>query len=182
MSKVNTEIKYKNAQIPKKPLVSFLLMFKFFPLFPFAKFLINSKLRSCKNLKYEPGFRYFYGNIVADNVYVSDTFFIDYAQVTIGSGTVFSRENIVITGTHDLYNRSTIIAKPVSIGENCWITTRCIILPGTTIGNNCVLGAGSVVSGDIPDNSLVMGNPGKVVKTLKYPGDANMSFYENVIS
>jgi len=88
---------------------------------------------------------------------------MDYAPITIGEGTMFSRGNIVITGTHDLKDIKTIIARPVTIGNNCWITTRCIILPGVTIGDNCVIGAGSVVNIDIPSNSIVMGNPAKVV-------------------
>jgi acetyltransferase-like isoleucine patch superfamily enzyme len=51
----------------------------------------------------------------------------------------------------------------IKIGDNCFIGLDSIILPNTEIGNNCVIGAGSVVRGKIPDNSVVMGNPAKVI-------------------
>lgn len=57
-------------------------------------------------------------------------------------------------------------AKPVSIGNDVWIGAGVSILPGVKIGNNCVIGAGSVVNKDIPDNSLAVGNPCKVIKQI----------------
>ena len=57
-------------------------------------------------------------------------------------------------------------AKPVSIGNNCWIGGSVTILPGVSIGNNCTIGAGSVVVHDIPDNSIAVGNPARVVKKI----------------
>jgi len=57
----------------------------------------------------------------------------------------------------------------IKIGNNTFIGVGCIIMPNTTIGNNCVIGAGSVVRGVIPDNSVVIGNPAKVImKTSIY--------------
>lgn len=54
--------------------------------------------------------------------------------------------------------------KPVVIGDNCFIGMNSIILKGTKIGNNVVVGAGSVVSGTFPDNCIIAGNPAKVIK------------------
>ena len=51
----------------------------------------------------------------------------------------------------------------IRVGDNTFIGEDCIILPGTTIGAGCVVAAGSVVRGDIPDNSIVLGNPGRVI-------------------
>ena len=56
--------------------------------------------------------------------------------------------------------------KPVEIGENVFIGCNCIILKGSKIGNNCVVGAGSVVSGQFEDNCVIAGNPAKVIKRL----------------
>jgi len=56
--------------------------------------------------------------------------------------------------------------KDVHIGENAWIATGSIILPGVTIGKNSIIGAGSVVTRDIPDNVLAVGNPCRVVREL----------------
>lgn len=55
--------------------------------------------------------------------------------------------------------------KDIKIGNNTFIGARSVILPGTQIGNNCIIGAGAVVKGIIPDNSIVIGNPAKVVQT-----------------
>ena len=59
------------------------------------------------------------------------------------------------------------IIKPIIIGNDCWIGTSVIILPGTKLGNNCVVAAGSVVNGNFEDNSLVGGNPAKFIKLIK---------------
>jgi maltose O-acetyltransferase len=71
---------------------------------------------------------------------------------------------MVITSEHDRTNFDRVIAKPVYIGKNVWITSRCTILGGVTIGDNSVIGAGSVVTKDIPANCFAAGNPAKPVK------------------
>ena len=58
-------------------------------------------------------------------------------------------------------------ARPVHIGNNVWIGAQVCVLPGVTIGDNCVIGAGSVVTRSIPANSLAVGNPCRVIKTLE---------------
>ena len=57
-------------------------------------------------------------------------------------------------------------ARPVTIGNNCWIGGNAVILPGVTIGDNVTIAAGSVVIRDVPSNSLVAGNPAKVKKQV----------------
>lgn len=57
-------------------------------------------------------------------------------------------------------------AKPVVVGNGCWLCANVTVLPGVTIGENCVIGAGSVVTKSIPANSFAAGNPCKVIRTL----------------
>lgn len=57
--------------------------------------------------------------------------------------------------------------KPITIGSNCFIGARATLLPGTTIGKNCIIGACSVVKGNIPDDSIVVGNPARIIKNTK---------------
>ena len=57
-------------------------------------------------------------------------------------------------------------AKPINIGDNCWIAANVVITGGVTIGEGCVIGAGSVVTKDIPANSLAAGNPCKVIREI----------------
>lgn len=57
------------------------------------------------------------------------------------------------------------ITKRISVGDNVYIGVRSLIMPGVTIGSNCVIGAGSIVTKDIPDNSVAVGVPARVIKT-----------------
>ena len=78
--------------------------------------------------------------------------------------------DVVITDSdwHGIYDRTDYVAnpKPVKIHKNVWIGERSIILKGTQIGENSIIGAGSVVNGNIPPNSVYAGNPAKEVKKL----------------
>lgn len=101
------------------------------------------------------------------NVSFADTFLQDYADIIIGEGTGFSHKCIILTAEHDLEGDfRTIIAKPVIIGKNVWITTRVTILGGVEIGDNSVIGAGSVVANNIPSNILAFGVPAKPIRRL----------------
>ena len=57
--------------------------------------------------------------------------------------------------------------KPITIGNDCWIASNVVICGGVKIGNNCVIGAGSVVTRDIPDGSFAAGNPCKVIRSIE---------------
>lgn len=59
------------------------------------------------------------------------------------------------------------IAKPISVGRNTWFGANVTVLPGVTIGEDCVVGANTLVTTDIPDKSLVLGSPGRVVRKLE---------------
>jgi acetyltransferase-like isoleucine patch superfamily enzyme len=59
-----------------------------------------------------------------------------------------------------------VLARPISIGKNCFIGCNAIILKGTVIGDNCVIGAGAVVAGKFGDNCIIAGNPAKVIKKM----------------
>ena len=95
---------------------------------------------------------------------------LDEAVVTIGDDAFIGPNVSIYTACHstDPVERNTRQewAKPVTIGDNCWIGGSVTILPGVTIGDNCTIGAGSVVVHDIPSDSIAVGNPCKVIKTL----------------
>jgi maltose O-acetyltransferase len=96
---------------------------------------------------------------------------LDVAPVTIGSRTMFGPNVQVYTATHpiDHLERSSgkEYAKPIVIGEDVWIGGSAVICPGVTIGNRSIIGAGSIVTKDIPDNVIAAGNPCKVIRPIK---------------
>lgn len=63
-------------------------------------------------------------------------------------------------------DKSKIASRPVVIGKNCFIGVNAIILKGTELGDNCVVGAGAVVSGKFPANTVIAGNPAKIIREL----------------
>lgn len=68
----------------------------------------------------------------------------------------------------DERNKGLEYARPITVGDNVWIGAGVTVLPGVTIGDNCVIGAGSVVVKEIPPYSLAVGNPCKIIKTIKH--------------
>lgn len=95
---------------------------------------------------------------------------LDEAPVTIGDDCFIGPNVSIYTACHSTNpverNTRQEWAKPVTIGHNVWIGGTVTILPGVTIGDNVTIGAGSVVTSDIPSNSIAVGNPCIVVKTL----------------
>ena len=125
------------------------------------------------NLWIESPFQCDYGyNIeIGDNFYSNHNLIIlDCAKVKIGDN-VFVGPNVgIYTPCHpiDAKERMTFKewAEPVTIGSDVWLGGNVVILPGVTIGNNVVIGAGSVVTKDIPSNCVAVGNPCKPIKSL----------------
>lgn len=58
------------------------------------------------------------------------------------------------------------LSKPIRIGDDCWIGGAAIFCPGVSVGNGCTIAAGAVVTKDVPDRSVVAGNPARVIKTV----------------
>lgn len=86
--------------------------------------------------------------------------------ITIGDETQIAANVNLISNNHDLEDRNVITCKPIKIGKRVWIGAGATILPGVTIGDNSVVGAGSVVTKDVPADTIVAGNPAKFIKKI----------------
>jgi maltose O-acetyltransferase len=94
---------------------------------------------------------------------------LDVCKVTIGDFTLFGPAVQIYTATHPMnaqLRRSQEFAKPIEIGSDVWVGGGAIICPGVRIGNKTVIGAGSVVTRDIPDGVFAAGNPCRVVRVI----------------
>lgn len=111
------------------------------------------------------------------NVHIGNHFYANFNLVIVDDIDVYIGEhvmiapNVTITPTGhpvdpDLRKPGTQFSIPVRIGNNVWIGSNAVILPGVTIGDNSVIGAGSVVTNDIPENVVAVGNPCRVLREI----------------
>ncbi len=122
---------------------------------------------------FEPGVQLDYGfNIeIGDHFYANfNCVFLDAGEIKIGNNVMIGPGAHVYTVSHpiDATQRQTKseFAKPVVIEDNVWIGGQSVILPGARVGKNSVIGAGSVVTKDVPESVLVAGNPARIIKSI----------------
>ena len=103
---------------------------------------------------------------------------VDDTHIYVGDNTLFGPNVIVATAGHpilpELRKQEYQYNMPVHIGKNCWLGAGTIVLPGVTIGDNTVIGAGSVVTRDIPSNVVAVGNPCRVLREI---GERDREYY-----
>ena len=97
-----------------------------------------------------------------------------YGEITIGANVMMGPEVVILTQGHafsrtdiPMMEQGKLEPKPVTIGDDCWIGRRVMILPGVHIAEGCVIGAGAVVTKDIPPYSVAAGVPARVIKSRK---------------
>ncbi len=95
---------------------------------------------------------------------------VDDTHIYVGDYTMFGPNVVIATAGHPilpkLRQQNYQYNMPVHIGKNCWLGAGVIVLPGVTIGDNVVIGAGSIVTKDIPSNVVAVGNPCKVLREV----------------
>lgn len=113
---------------------------------------------------------------IGENCGISGSTIYSWDSIKIGSYTRIGANCKIIDNDfhpieleyrHKGLNEHYTSRSPIEIGEDCFIGMNSIILKGTKLGNNVVVGAGSVVHGEFPDNCIIAGNPAKIVKRLK---------------
>ena len=114
---------------------------------------------------------YGYNLSIGDHVFVNfNTVILDCAPVTIGDGTQMGPGVQLLAADHPREpqaRRSLLeLARPVTIGSNVWLGAAVVVLPGVSVGDDSIIGAGSVVTRDIPSGVVAVGSPCRVVRTL----------------
>lgn len=112
------------------------------------------------------------GIILGENVFMNyDCIMLDGGYIRIGKHTLIGPHCQFYTPQHPMdyveRREEKETAYPISIGEDCWLGGNVVVCPGVTIGNRCIIAAGSVVTKDIPDDSLAAGVPAVVKRSLK---------------
>lgn len=139
-----------------------------------AKVLKNLIPDSGESIWKQPPFYCDYGGniVLGDKVFFNfNCVVLDVMKVEIGSRTLIGPNVQIYTATHPLNYRERALglefAKPVTIGMDVWIGGSAVICPGVKIGDRTVIGAGSVVTKDLPSDVFAAGNPCKVIRELK---------------
>lgn len=103
---------------------------------------------------------------------------VDDTHIYVGDATMFGPNVTIATAGHpilpELREQAYQYNMPVHIGKNCWLGAGVIVMPGVTIGDNTVIGAGSVVTKDIPANVVAVGNPCRVMREI---GEHDREYY-----
>lgn len=137
------------------------------------KCLDEAGIRHKGSMYFEPPFHCEYGS----HIEIGEGFYantgcvmLDVGRITIGDNVLFGPNVSLYTAGHPIHPESRKSGYeygiPIKIGDNVWIGGSCVVLPGVTIGNNVVIGAGSVVTKDIPDNVCAAGNPCRVIREI----------------
>ncbi|WP_042342051.1 sugar O-acetyltransferase [Calothrix sp. PCC 7507] len=112
-----------------------------------------------------------------DNIYAGNKLYINYGCVILDCNIVHIGDNVLCGPCVQIYTAyhptepeirltGQELASPIKIGDNVWIGGNVVICPGVTIGNNTTIGAGSVVTKDIPENAIAAGNPCRIIRHL----------------
>lgn len=113
------------------------------------------------------------------NIYAnSNLTLVDDTHIYVGDYTMFGPNVVIASAGHpilpELREKGYQYNAPVHIGKNCWLGAGVIVVPGITIGDNVVIGAGSVVTKDIPPNVVAVGNPCKILREIN---DRDRKYY-----
>jgi acetyltransferase-like isoleucine patch superfamily enzyme len=133
----------------------------------FLKWLICRRLLNSFRVDLKNGFYVVNPDLIyAKDCNLNDTVFINYSPVYVGEKTSFFGKVTVITSYHDFHDLNVVYSEEIRIGRNCQIGHGALILRGVVLGDNVIVGAGSVVTKSFESGSVIGGNPAKLIKRI----------------
>ncbi len=105
---------------------------------------------------------------VGENVFTNhDLHIMAGGGITLEDGVMIGPGSSLLTINHDFNDIRILVGKPIVVRKNAWIGGKAIIMPGVEIGEGAIIGSGSVVTKDMPAHSIAVGNPARVIRTIK---------------
>lgn len=159
------------------PLKSFEMFFQYKFRLPFKKWLVNFIFQRIFRLNSEASFQVNFTStiVAAEKIFIGRNVWVSFAVsgncyiqagngIFLGDDTIFAPGVKIISANHDPKNKMKWEkSSPIKIGRRCWIGANAVILPGVELGDNCIVGAGAVVTASYPENSVVGGVPAKLI-------------------
>ncbi len=110
----------------------------------------------------------------ANKIKIGKNVFINHSFITVALGGITIEDNVqiapgvtMLTANHDIEHMNILKTAPIHIKEGAWVGARAVLLPGVTIGEHAIVGAGAIVTKDVEPYTVVGGNPAKLIKNLK---------------
>lgn len=110
----------------------------------------------------------------ANKIRIRNNVFINHSLTTVALGDITIEDNVqiapgvtMLTANHDIEHMNILKTAPIHIKDGAWVGAWAVLLPGVTIGEHAIVGAGAVVTKDVESYTVVAGNPAKLIKNLK---------------
>ena len=144
-----------------------------------TKILKNSRIQNFTNLM--PDLE---GVYIGDNCYLGfGLTILNGGRITIGNSVLIASNVLICSENHGMnpeseipYMDQLLNVRNVTIGDGAWLGQNVCVLPGVTIGKKAIVGAGSIVTKDVPDYCIAVGNPARIIKKYNF----NLHLWENV--
>ncbi len=135
------------------------------------RIIVGKRVRIGKRARLGNSFNQGEGIVIGDSCFIGNDFTAIDGEIIVGESCLIADDVSIVAGNHQMdptvvngYMNSKMLFGPVKIGKSCWIGEKVVVLPGVSVGEYSIIGAGSIVTKSIPSYSIAVGNPAKAIK------------------